>query len=201
MPYTSYGLLKAIRSHTVGSPSAAETVQLGRPNACNLCHLDKTLAWTAEALEEWYDVPVPPMRNGDRTVAAGLRWMLAGDAGLRALTAWSMGWRPAQEASGTTWMVPHLGEALGDPYDAVRFIAARSLRSLPGYADLDYDFVGPRPARVDAAVRVLREWRASPAARLRREPELLVDPRGELRVDAMRRLFDARDRRPLFLRE
>ena len=201
MPYTSYGLLKAIRSHTVGSPSAAETVQLGRPNACNLCHLDKTLAWTAEALEEWYDMPVPPMRNGDRTVAAGLRWMLAGDAGLRALTAWSMGWRPAQEASGTTWMVPHLGEALGDPYDAVRFIAARSLRSLPGYANLDYDFVGPRQARVDAAVRVLREWRASPAARLRREPELLVDPRGELRVDAMRRLFDARDRRPLFLRE
>ena len=141
------------------------------------------------------------MRNGDRTVAAGLRWMLAGDAGLRALTAWSMGWRPAQEASGTTWMVPHLGEALGDPYDAVRFIAARSLRSLPGYANLDYDFTGPRQARVDTAVRVLREWRASPAARLRREPELLVDPRGELRVDAMRRLFDARDRRPLFLRE
>ena len=201
MPYTSYGLLKAIRSHTVGSPSAAETVQLGRPNACNLCHLDKTLAWTAEALEAWYDMPVPPMRNGDRTVAAGLRWMLAGDAGLRALTAWSMGWQPAQEASGTTWMVPHLGEALGDPYDAVRFIAARALRSLPGYANLDYDFVGPRQARVDTAVRVLREWRASPAARLRREPELLVDPRGELRVDAMRRLFDARDRRPLFLRE
>ncbi|MCY4508501.1 MAG: C cytochrome precursor, partial [Acidobacteria bacterium] len=201
MPYTSYGLLKAIRSHTVGSPSAAETVQVGRPNACNLCHLDKTMAWTAETLDEWYDIPVPPMRNGDRTVAAGLRWMLAGDAGLRALTAWSMGWRPAQEASGTTWMVPHLGEALGDPYDAVRFIAARSLRSLPGYANLDYDFVGPRQARVDTAGRVLREWRASPAARLRREPELLVDPRGELRVDAMRRLFDARDRRPLFLRE
>ena len=153
MPYTSYGLLRAIRSHTVGSPSAAETVQLGRPNACNLCHLDKTLAWTAEALDAWYDMPVPPMRNGDRTVAAGLRWMLAGDAGLRALTAWSMGWGPAQEASGTTWMVPHLGEALGDPYDAVRFIAARSLRSLPGYANLEYDFVGPRQARVDAAVR------------------------------------------------
>ncbi len=201
MPYTSYGLLKAIRSHTVGSPSAAETVEVGRPNACNLCHLDKTLAWTADRLDAWYDIPAPPLRDGDRTVAAGLRWMLAGDAGLRALTAWSMGWEPAQEASGTTWMVPHLGEALGDPYDAVRFIAARSLRSLPGYANLEFDFTGPRQTRVDTAVRVLREWRASPAAQLRREPELLVDQRGELRVDAMRRLFDARDRRPLFLRE
>ena len=201
MPYTSYGLLKAVRSHTVGSPSAAETVEAGRPNACNLCHLDKTLAWTAERLDAWYDLPATPLGEVDRTVAAGLRWMLAGDAGLRALTAWSMGWGPAQAASGTTWMTPHLGEALGDPYDAVRFIAARSLRSLPGHADLDYDFTGPRQDRVDAAVRVLREWRASPAARLRREPELLVDERGELRVAAMRRLFDARDRRPLFLRE
>ena len=201
MPYTSYGLLKAIRSHTVGSPSAAETAEVGRPNACNLCHLDKTLAWTADRLDAWYGIPAPPLREGDRAVAAGLRWMLAGDAGLRALTAWSMGWEPAQEASGTTWMVAHLGEALGDPYDAVRFIAARSLRSLPGYANLEFDFTGPRQTRVDTAVRVLREWRASPAARLRREPELLVDERGELRVDAMRRLFDARDRRPLFLRE
>ena len=201
MPYTSYGLLKAVRSHTVGSPSAAETAETGRPNACNLCHLDKTLAWTAERLDAWYGLPAPPLGEVDRTVAAGLHWMLAGDAGLRALAAWSMGWGPAREASGTTWMTPHLGEALGDPYDAVRFVAARSLRSLPGRANLDYDFTGPRQDRIDAAVRVLREWRASPAARLRREPELLVDERGELRIAAMRRLFDARDRRPLFLRE
>ena len=143
MPYTSYGLLKAIRSHTVGSPSAAETAEVGRPNACNLCHLDKTLAWTAERLDAWYGVPAPPLRDGDRTVAAGLRWMLAGDAGQRALTAWSMGWGPAQEASGTTWMVPHLGEALGDPYDAVRFIAAAHCAVLPGYAKPRVRLHGP----------------------------------------------------------
>ena len=175
MPYTSYGLLKTMRSHTISSPTAGETAELDRPNACNLCHLDKTLDWTADRLLEWYGTPVPVLSDDERRVAASLLWILKGDAGLRALTAQAMGWVPAQEASGTSWMVPHLGEALGDRYDAVRFIAARSLRSLPGYASLENDFVAPEPERVNTAVRVLRTWRASPASRQRREPELLVD--------------------------
>ena len=50
MPHTSYGLLKAIRGHTVETPDVATTLATGRPNACNLCHLDKTLDWTAEQL-------------------------------------------------------------------------------------------------------------------------------------------------------
>ena len=112
-----------------------------------------------------------------------------------------MGWGPAQEASGTSWMVPHLAEGLGDPYEAVRFIAARSLRSLPGYGDLNFDFVGPESERVDTALRLLNAWRGTESARRRRDPELLVDRSGALRVEAMRRLFDRRDRRPLFLRE
>ncbi|MCA9689722.1 MAG: hypothetical protein KC636_08930, partial [Myxococcales bacterium] len=41
MPHTSYGLLKAIRSHEVSSPSVEESARFRRPNACNLCHLDR----------------------------------------------------------------------------------------------------------------------------------------------------------------
>ena len=41
MSHTAYGLLKAIRSHHISSPSVASSVQTGRPNACNQCHLDK----------------------------------------------------------------------------------------------------------------------------------------------------------------
>ena len=201
MPYTSYGLLKTVRNHTISSPTALETVELGRPNACNLCHLDKTVGWTADRLNEWHGTPVPNLSDDERTVAASLIWILTGDAGLRALAAQSMGWTPAQEASGTSWMVPHLGEALGDRYDAVRFIAARSLRSLPGYPDLKYDFIGPEQDRINTAVGVLRAWRANPASRQRRDPELLVDADGDLRVDAMRQLFNQRDQRRLFLRE
>ena len=201
MPYTSYGLLKTIRSHTVSSPSATESVELGRPNACNLCHLDKTVAWTADRLDEWYGTPVPELDDDDRSIAAGLLWLWRGDAGLRAITAQAMGWRPAQETSGTLWMTPHLAEALGDPYEAVRFIAARSLRTLPDYANLSFDFVGAEQERTDTAVRLMAEWRADPRSRRRRDPELLFDRDGLLRLDVMRRLFDQRDRRGLFLRE
>ena len=53
MPYTAYALFKGIRSHQIDSPSAKMTLRGGRPNACNQCHLDKTLQWTAERLEAW----------------------------------------------------------------------------------------------------------------------------------------------------
>ena len=200
MPYTSYGLLRAIRSHTISSPSVQESVAFGRPNACNLCHLDQTLGWTADWLNAWYGVRPPELDVEERAVAASILWVLEGDAGLRAITAWHMGWEPAQEASGRDWMVPYLGELLGDRYDAVRFIAAGALRSLPGFEDIDYDYVAPLEARREAAVAVLRAWRAAPAAE-QREARLLFRSDGSLDTGAMRRLFDARDRRPLFLRE
>ena len=201
MPYTSYGLLKAIRSHTVSSPSVGETVDVGRPNACNLCHLDKTLAWTGDALYDWYGTRPPALSEDDASVAASLLWMLKGDAGLRALTAWNLGWQPAQEASGTSWMVPHLAELMHDPYEAVRYIAYRSLRSLPGYTAFNYDYLATQRERVDQVLPALRAWQASTQSRQRREPELLVDADGTLRTDVMRELFDLRDNRRLFLRE
>ena len=201
MPYTSYGLMRAIRSHTITSPSVQESVEVGRPNACNLCHLDRTLAWSGEYLREWYDLPIPPLDNNKQTVAASVLWLLKGDAGQRAVTAWSYGWRPAQTASGTSWMVPYLGELLGDPYDTVRYIAARALQTVPGYEGLNYDFVGNRDERLATAVDVLTTWRNGTQSRARRDPQLLFNADGILDTAAMRRLFDERDRRLLFLRE
>src|SRR5205814_10303265 len=117
MPHTTYGLLKALRSHQISVPSVAVTLDTGRPNACNLCHLDKTLQWTAARLQQWYGTPPPRLSDEQQTIAASLPWMLKRDAGQRALTAWSMGWAPARQASGQSWMPPYLGLLLDDPYD------------------------------------------------------------------------------------
>ena len=87
MPYTTYGLLKAIRSHTITSPSVHESLKVGRPNACNQCHTDKTFKWTATHLKKWYDQPVPPFSAYQESVPATLLWALSGDAGQRALAA------------------------------------------------------------------------------------------------------------------
>ncbi len=133
MPYTTYGLLKAIRSHQISSPSVEESLSVGRPNACNQCHLDKTLPWTADALKKWYQLDSPRKFTPDqRKYAATLLWCLTGDAGQRALATWTLGWRPALEASRHDWAVPVLGQLLDDPYDAVRYLAHRSLGAQSG---------------------------------------------------------------------
>ena len=104
MSYTSYGLLSALRSHTIDSPTIAKSLETGRPNACNQCHLNRTSAWAADRLSEWYGIPKPELNPIDRSVPASLVWLLSGDAGQRALMAWSMGWEPAQQASDPGWM-------------------------------------------------------------------------------------------------
>tara|TARA_B100000809_G_scaffold126514_2_gene124717 strand:- start:8829 stop:10766 length:1938 start_codon:yes stop_codon:yes gene_type:complete len=201
MPYTSYGLLRSIRSHTVTTPSIQESVEVGRPNACNLCHLDQTLEWSGEHLRDWYDLPMPPLKDDERNVAASILWLLTGDAGQRAITVSSYGWEPAQTASGTTWMIPYLGELLGDPYAAVRYIAADSMRSLPGYEGLNYDFVATREERFEHALDALTTWRNSTQSGNRRDPQLLFNEDGSLDTAKMRQFFSLRNTRPLFLRE
>ena len=200
MPYTSYGLLKALRSHQISSPTVSASVQTGRPNACNLCHLDKTLDWTSEYLEKWYGTPRTPLTQDQQSIAASLLWLVRGDAGQRALAAWSMGWQPAQAASGTSWMPPYLSVLLNDPYDAVRFIAYRSLRSQPGFGDFTYDFVGPAQERGSDGVRAMNTWRSSRTV-ARTDPALLLDAEGWLNVDAVLKLLHQRDDRRVNLVE
>ena len=174
MPYTTYGLLKTIRSHQISNPSVKATLDTGRPNACNLCHLDKTLAWTADYLEKWYRTPKPPLGDDEQSVAASVLTLLKGDAGQRAIVAQSMGWRPAQEASGAGWMAPYLALMQQDAYDAVRHIATRSRATLP-------------PFRRDGLPRGNRQ--------------LLLNADGTFDADAVNRLVRARDNRRISYRE
>ena len=66
MPHTSFGLLKAIRSHRIDSPSARMTAEHARPNACNLCHADQTLQWTADHLQQWYGQDAVALSEEDK---------------------------------------------------------------------------------------------------------------------------------------
>jgi hypothetical protein len=199
MPNTTYGLLGASRSHEIAVPEVDAQLQGARPNACNLCHLDQTLRWTAEHLRRWYGAETPTIEAEHREVAAGLAWAVAGDANQRALIAWHMGWEPALIASGDRWVAPILALLLEDPYDAVRYIAGSSLARLPGYEGLGYDYVGAPSSRAATADEVRRRWRSGGDAR--RDPQLLRDPSGELRRAALAALLADRDLRPIDVRE
>jgi len=205
MPYTTYGLLKTIRSHQISNPSVQASLDTGRPNACNLCHLDRTLDWTADALNRWYGTPKPELGAADsdeRSVAGALLWLLRGDAGQRAIVAQSMGWAPAQQASGTGWLAPYLALFLDDPYDAVRAITSRSLRSLPEFRDFTYDYVAPSPSRAAMRVRAMQIWRDTRRDADRRgRTELLMNADGTFMAETVTRLVRERNNRRVMYRE
>ena len=138
MPYTSYALFTAIRSHRVDSPSVASSVATGKPVACNQCHVDQSLGWTADYMEKWYGTPRPELDVDQCDVAASVLWMLRGDAVQRSLAAWSLGWEPARIATGEGWQAPFLAQLLDDPYSVTRHIAQQSLGNL-GMKLKEYD--------------------------------------------------------------
>ncbi len=201
MPHTSFALLKSIRSHRVDSPSATMTSEYDRPNACNLCHLDRTLEWTADKLTEWYGQP--PLQVGPvaKETSATLLYAITGDAVHRAMMAWHMGWQPAQEASGTNWQVPFLAMLLKDPYAAVRFVAHQSLRTYPGFEDVAYDCIGAKSDRAAASKQVLDAWYASQDPAATWPAELLISPDGKLRQQRIEEFLRYRDNRPINLPE
>jgi formate-dependent nitrite reductase cytochrome c552 subunit len=203
MPYTTYGLLKTIRSHQISSPSVQTSLETGRPNGCNLCHLDKTHQWTADYLQRWYNTPQPTsMSEDDRTASAALVALLKGDAGQRAIIAQAFGSADAQRASGTNWMAPYVALLMNDSYDAVRYIASRSLKTLPGFENFAFDFVGPENERAANQRRALGMWRDLRDRQGRRgDPALLFNADGSFIADRIDRLSNQRNNRRVFYRE
>ncbi len=202
MPHTSFGLLRAIRSHQISSPSVRESTELGRPNACNLCHLDQPLSWTAEKLADWYGQKAPALSRDDRELSASVQWLLKGDAGQRALVTWSMGWEPAQKASGKDWLYPFVIFQLNDPYAAVRFGAWKSLQSLPGFAGYGFDYTVDDAAQKDALARAYQKWWTEERNRSGVYPRpTLLDPTGMFRQDEFDRLLNQRDHKRVYLVE
>jgi hypothetical protein len=202
MPRTTFGLLRAMRSHQVSTPSVRESADYGRPNACNLCHLDKTLAWTADKLHLWFNQPEPKLSEDDRKVAAAVQWIVKGDAGQRALLAWGMGWSPAQEVSGRDWLYPYLIYTLTDRYAAVRFDAWKSLQTLPGFSNFAFTYTEDESSLTRAAARALDHWsREVRPQNAVFPPESALDVQGRPDRDVFSRLRDARDEKPIVLAE
>ena len=202
MPHTTYGLLKGIRSHTISVPSVQESLQTGRPNACNACHLDKTLQWSAGHLQDWYGIKAPELKPEEKSIAASILWILRGDAGQRALMAWAMGWEPAQEISRTDWMAPFLAPLMQqDPYPAVRYIAQHSLRTIPGFRGIEYDYMAHPNQRLAILGEIHDRWKRGKVQPASRKGALLIDASGNLAQNVWQALLQARNNRRVNLEE
>ena len=117
---------------------------------------------------------------------------------VRATYAWHMGWGPAQEASGTEWMPPFLAEILDDPYSSVRFGAAKSLKTMPGFTEFKYDYIGTAESYQDAVKRARSQWSSSVQELTR--PTLMIHA-GQPDVDAIGAIKRNRDDTPVRVNE
>ena len=54
MPATTYMVVDPRHDHSFRVPRPDLSVKLGTPNACNQCHADRSPAWAAKQVEQWY---------------------------------------------------------------------------------------------------------------------------------------------------
>ena len=202
MPHVSYALFRAIRSHQIGSPSAAQSVRHGTPNACNLCHLDRTIAWTQRWLAEWYHQPVSDLSAEQQKVSAAVLWLLKGNAAQRVVAAWHIGWAPAQEASGgRDWLGPFAIQLLEDPYAPVRYVAGTALRTLPGFHGFEFDFIGSRTELEGRFREATAIWSRRRDVRMAPNPAILIGNDGNFMSPEAATLLKERDNRSVTIQE
>lgn len=195
MPHSSFALMKSIRSHRIDSPTAVMTADHGRPNACNLCHLDRSLQWTATHLQEWFGHK--PFTDSDRHAAVpmAVRLLLTGDAMQRAVTAAAFGRTEAMAASGSDWQPAVLAHLLNDPYAVVRYVAGRSLREYDAFGELQADFLDDASVRELSVSRALQRWVEAAHASVVAEFQKKMPP------SLIEELWQSRNDRPVALPE
>jgi predicted CXXCH cytochrome family protein len=202
MPHQVYSLLSAKRSHRITVPRVRDSVSTGKPHACNLCHLDKSLGWTAEQLYKWYGTKPEPLPAEERELASSLLHLTKSDARSRAVVAAAFAWPPAQEASGRDWPCLLLTRTLEtERYEAVRYSTYRALRSLCGAEAEAYDFQGSPEERA-ARLRILRELlQRRPRPDPGRYPYLPLNPAGLFADDVLERLLRHRNDPDVYINE
>jgi hypothetical protein len=193
MPYQVYSLLTAHRSHRIMVPRVRDSLGTGKPHACNLCHLDRSLGWTTQQLHSWYGTKPEPLDVDDRTLPSSVLHLARSDARSRAVVAAAFSWPDAQQASGRDWPAELLLSTLEhERYPAVRYLLHRSLRSLYGEAAQPYDYLAG-PADRTVQLRGLRQALQNRPRSARRQGERPLSPAGRLDEALFDRLL--RDRK------
>jgi hypothetical protein len=139
MPDVVYGLVSVCLSHRIEVPEPARQAADQRPDACTLCHVDRTRAWAASAALRWRarapgsakaDADAP--QTADSELPEQTYRILAGDPIERAVAAHALGRTGAHYAHGYAAQLIGLllDVSVADPYPAVRGIASRSLRGV-----------------------------------------------------------------------
>ncbi|HUQ01770.1 MAG TPA: ammonia-forming cytochrome c nitrite reductase subunit c552 [Kofleriaceae bacterium] len=149
MPRIVEGIGGFVRSHRISSPTDPAMLAAGAPNACNLCHLDRSIRWTTDALRTGWGAAVAPQPSwraayGELENAVGLAWLTSRHAPVRLAAAAAYARRgqradlpalvellDAPVAHDRMWMLLAIEQLLGrrlarDEYDPIAEPAVRA---------------------------------------------------------------------------
>jgi hypothetical protein len=110
MPRTVMGIDRFVRTHRISSPVNRKMIAAGAPNACNLCHLDRSTRWTAAELA----IDLPAVRLAV-DAPAGELWLGSREPAVRLVAAAAV----ARSPLGRTFL-DRLLRGLDDPLAHVR---------------------------------------------------------------------------------
>ncbi len=142
MPRIVHGLSSLVRTHDISSPADPRMLRDGQPNACNLCHLDKSVAWTVSALEaKWHAKPAIDV--APRNEPAGERWLAQKEAPIRAIAIDAYARGPNARGA-----LPFAIGALEDPSPANRLLAVGAVERIVGRRISAAEYTPWAPANV-----------------------------------------------------
>jgi len=130
MPKVVYGVLEAHRSHRIANPDPAEAAALGQPDACTLCHVERTRRWAADAFAKLWQPSRRAVPSSTPLAEVEMR-LLAGDPVERVLAASAMGEAKRARGGRIDLQIALLLDTMqNDPYPAVRHFARNAARAL-----------------------------------------------------------------------
>ena len=126
MPQVVYGVMSFHPTHDITVPHPETTATQGVPNACNQCHIDRSVNWAIAQSKALWPARYKDAQTSSDTQfddAEGVRELFAGDALTRAMAANAL-----SEHSAPDYYLPFLSEAFAaENYPIVRFFAANGM--------------------------------------------------------------------------
>jgi hypothetical protein len=159
MPRQTLGLDALVRTHRVTKPVEESMAKAGSANACNLCHLDKSLAWTLGELERGWGKKTTPTKEWKSFTTldqpVGEQWLKGDVAALRVMAGQSYSRSPLGKL-----MLPNLIRALGDEEPINRVFAQRAAETVLGrkLGRDEYDLTAPpgkRAIQIDVLLKAI----------------------------------------------
>lgn len=166
MPKIVQGVSAFVRTHRIAAPVEPALAAIGGPNACNLCHLDRPITWTLDALAAGWGVALAAEPAwavhyaGDLATPVGEAWLASPVRTIKIAAAAAYGRAPAPLRRAA---LPRLVAGLDDARAFYRMFMVFALGDALGrpLTRAEYDPLAPPATRAAQQRALARRW-ASP---------------------------------------